>query len=496
MSAASGQWFAYQTVRMPSLWHRFKLVDFRYHLFLSFLIHLALIHYGRYHDEIYPVPYTDVDYKVFTDAARYVANFESPYKRDTYRYTPIVAYLLLLNVLLCDYFGKLLFSAVNIVVALLIRAIVRHNLHEFEGYRQSCDENKLQIVDDKSIKRRRKKQKNGKSDVDISADFAMILWLYNPMAIAIATRGNCDAIAGVLVLSTLYVVQIWKNSFLAGILHGVAVHVRLYPIAYSLALFMHLSDFGFYSHSDRLSPIVKLMKSKNKKKVQLKGGENALDSSSRRTVFKIEYLYYLIPNREQFKLVVGCITSLSTLIGAFYLLYGEKFLHETYLYHLTRKDTRHNFSMYFYLQYLTAGIKNVGFWQNLLITLPQVILLLLFSVRYGLNRLSLNFAFLTLTIVMVAYNTVLTSQYFIWILVILPLCVWQIQMSKKSALFLVTIWFVAKAAWLLPAYFLEFQGHNTFMFVWIQSISFFCANMAILGRIIKCYMIGKIQKVN
>lgn len=479
------------------LWHKFKLLDFRYHLLCSFIVHLILIGYGSYHDENYSVPFTDVDYKVFTDAARYVVNFESPYNRHTYRYTPVIAFLLIPNVFY-DNFGKLLFSVIDLIVALLIRSIVMYSLAEFESYKHS-DENKLQITqpEEKTNKLRPKKSMNGKkSDGEISADLAMILWLYNPMTIAIATRGNCDSIAGFFVLSTLFVLQVWKSSFLAGFLHGIAIHVRLYPVAYSLALFMHLSKYSFYSHNYRQLPVTQLEKDKHKN-LELKGTEDAiLRVEKRQTVFKMEYVYYLIPNWEQLKLVSGCMVSLFTLTGFFYLLYGHQFLHETYIYHLVRKDTRHNFSMYFYLQYLTAGIKNIGFWQKLLTALPQIILLLVLSVRYGLNKLSLNFAILTLTSVMVAYNTVLTSQYFIWILVILPLCIWQIRMSKKSAFFFITIWFVAQAAWLLPAYFLEFQGHNTFMLIWVQSVSFFCANMAILGRIIKCYMTRKFQKIN
>lgn len=36
---------------------------------------------------------TDIDYKVYTDAAYY----DSPYERHTYRYTPLLAYMMKFN---------------------------------------------------------------------------------------------------------------------------------------------------------------------------------------------------------------------------------------------------------------------------------------------------------------------------------------------------------------------------------------------------------------
>lgn len=522
------------------MWHKFKQINYKYHLLCGLLIRFIVIQYGNYHDENYSVPFTDIDYKVFTDAGRHILNNTSPFNRHTYRYSPIIAILSIPNILVHCSFGKILFSIIDLIVALCIRFIVKNSIKEYENYKQKPEcrtiknEGKLtmrSLLAEKQLgkkhgSRNRRKDKTldiKKSEIDIIGDISMLVWLYNPMTIAIATRGNCDSIAGLIVLVTLYILQFKKRPFLAGLVHGLAVHIRLYPIAYSLAYFMYLSKYSFYSSNhyiqnttDAISDskikirtnscdqnLVRERKGLNKtnsnKQIvkehrEVKVSENdsgiitTYHKKARKTIFQLEYFFYLIPNYEQFKLVSGCLLSLSFWTGVFYYVYGYQFLFESYIYHLLRKDTRHNFSLYFYVQYLTAGIKNIGIWQNVLIALPQIILLVVFSVRYGLNKLSLNFAVLTITIVMVSYNTVLTSQYFVWILSVLPLCIWQIHMSKKHALYLIVIWFSAQIAWLLPAYFLEFQGHNTFMFIWIQSVSFFCANMAILGRIIRCFM--------
>jgi GPI mannosyltransferase 1 subunit M len=58
---------------------------------------LALIAWGEWQDRVASVRYTDVDYDVLTDGAVLMINGRSPFDRTTYRYTPLLALLMIPN---------------------------------------------------------------------------------------------------------------------------------------------------------------------------------------------------------------------------------------------------------------------------------------------------------------------------------------------------------------------------------------------------------------
>ena len=71
------------------------------------------------------VKFTDVDYRVFTDAARHIYRDGSPYDRHTYRYTPLLAWMMIPNINFSPLFGKFLFCAFDIIAAHLIYSYVK-----------------------------------------------------------------------------------------------------------------------------------------------------------------------------------------------------------------------------------------------------------------------------------------------------------------------------------------------------------------------------------
>lgn len=184
------------------------------------LLRLILLLYGLYQDANTAIKYTDIDYLVFTDAARSVSRSESPYARETYRYTPLLAWLLLptawttssqLGNAALFAFGKVMFAVADLVAGWLIERVLIAGL----GDGKRMDPSRARM-------------------------FAAI-WLLNPMVATISTRGSSEGLLGVLVMALLWAVLSRKVS-LAGLLLGFGVHFKIYPFIYAPAIVWWMDD--------------------------------------------------------------------------------------------------------------------------------------------------------------------------------------------------------------------------------------------------------------
>jgi phosphatidylinositol glycan class M len=175
----------------------------------AILLRVVLLFYGLFQDNYSAFKYTDIDYFVFTDAARFVSQGRSPYVRDTYRYTPLLAWILLPTTWSrqCFSSGKVLFALADIVAGYLIVLILKST------YRMSSE---------RALK------------------FASI-WLLNPMVATISTRGSSEGLLGVLAAALLWAVT-QKRIKLAGVILGLAIHFKIYPFIYAISIVWWLDE--------------------------------------------------------------------------------------------------------------------------------------------------------------------------------------------------------------------------------------------------------------
>lgn len=190
---------------------------------IALVARLVLIGYSVYHDARNELKYTDVDYIVFSDATAYLLNptvqhhargllgaklpIGDPYSRDTYRYTPLLAILLVPNGIIHPLYGKVLFAISDIVISILLAKLLRKR--------------QLSKVKTKWL---------------VSA-----IWLFNPMTMNISTRGSSEAVLGVMILSCLSAAESGQWD-LAAILLGLATHFKIYPFIYGVSIVTHLSN--------------------------------------------------------------------------------------------------------------------------------------------------------------------------------------------------------------------------------------------------------------
>lgn len=407
---------------------QFLNLPLRYHLVAGFFIRLFLIFYADFHDNTYDVPYTDIDYSVFSDAARHVLHGNSPYKRQTYRYSPLLSYLLVPNMILGKDFGKILFSIFDIFITIALKTIVEHQL--------------------------------GPKGVGTNIpNYCSFMWLYNPLSIVISTRGNADSVSCFTIILSLLLIQTdavkgLKKYALSGFFLGISIHLRLYPLAFSFPMYLSLG-------------VTKVS----------------------RKITMLQGLLILWPNKSQLVLASSCIVTLFGLTYGMWALYGYEFLYETYLYHLSRVDIRHNFSVLFYYSYLSMNQLKHDMVKNATHIFKALILFLL-SIKYGADPRTMPFAIFCQTVVIVAFNSVMTSQYFVWFLSLLPLVAHSFKMSRVKAILLALLWVTPQAAWLFYAYLLEFKGREVYFLIWLKGVVFFCSNIYVLVHLLRSYTIG------
>ncbi|XP_034103862.1 GPI mannosyltransferase 1 [Drosophila albomicans] len=404
-------------------------LSFPAHLVISAFLRLTLICYAQIHDAKSTVPYTDIDYKVVTDGARFILDGGTPFARHTYRYSPIMAYIQIPNIMLHPVFGKLIYSLCDLLVGQLIYALVR-----------------LEAGEATTIKKK--------------AIISACCWLYNPLTAVISTRGSGDSFTSLFVISCIYLLVKSKDQpsnyfavFCAGLAHGFVIHLRLYPIFFSLAYYLCLSGGPIRNSIELIQRIV-------------------------------------VPNKQQICLVLGTLIGFTVFTLTFYKIYGWQYLHESYFYHFVRKDVRHNFSLYFLMQYLnnSDAAEESTLFIKFLIMGPQLLLVVYLSVSFAQLRQTLPFCVFSLAFVIVTYNSVVTSQYFVWYLAVLPLCLTKFQlMSCSRCVFLLVLWICGQALWLLPAYLLEFKTWHTFNWIGLQGAVFFIINNYILTQLITNY---------
>jgi phosphatidylinositol glycan class M len=252
------------------------------------------------------------------------------------------------------------------------------------------------------------------------------LWLLNPISAGVSTRGNAESLLGCVILCAIYAVK-QNRPICAGVALSLAVHLKIYPIIYSLPLYLYLAYCSPGHHS--------------------------------------------FFNSRTVRFVLSFLTVQALLISIFYHFYGYDFVFESYLYHFVRTDTRHNFSPYFYLLYLSryATVSHVGAWLRFLCFLPQALLALAFSLKHYVNP-ELCLTLQTLTFVI--FNKVSTSQYFLWYLWLLPLLYPRLKLKLGHASFLAVLWFAGQGLWLLTGYLVEFECLNYFLSMHIASLIF------------------------
>ena len=203
----------------------------------------------------------------------------------------------------------------------------------------------------------------------------------------ISTRGNAEGLLGFMTSLIILLVQRGK-PLQTGLLLGFAVHFKIYPFIYAPTILLALDSQ--YDHL--VFP---------RSEVKAYGSHQP----STHTGGLLQYL-----NKSRILFSIGAAIGFLASTAWMYHLYGQEFIHHTYLHHFSRLDHRHNFSPYHLTLYLSSAIKEQGGVSiTSLAFIPQLVLagglvpLALIGKDLATTMFAQTFAF-------VAFNKVCTSQ--------------------------------------------------------------------------------------
>lgn len=386
---------------------------------LALAARIVLILFGEWQDRTLSIPYTDVDYEVISDAAQLIVNGDSPYGRATYRYSPLLAYLLVPNLLLHRCWGKMVFSLADLAVGKCLQSILtRNGLSPGLALQYAC------------------------------------LWLLNPLSINVSTRGSFDAVTSALVLGVTSALLGGRLGW-AAVTYGLVVHLRVYPIIYApgFALYLARSSLGS-NHSDV-------------------SGIKVKDSAVWKNLVSRSPILFALFSATTF---LGCTVACAW-------VFGIDFVRNALLYHLTRTDNRHNYSIYWYWIYLDYGAPH-RWLLGLSAFVPQAIMLV---VSAALLHGDLALCVFVQTALFVFFNKVFTGQYITWFMCLAPLLAPHVALGTKKSGALLGSWICALLCWLFAAWNVEMQGENMFSALWVSSLFMFATNVVVLNACVRAY---------
>eukprot|EP00796_Vickermania_ingenoplastis_P005950 gene5950-4259_t len=183
-------------------------IDMRTLIWAGIAIRLVLLLYSMFHDYYFRVKYTDIDYMIIVDGASEMVRGGSPFDRTTYRYTPLLAGLVIPAAVVANPLGKLVFVASDIGAAMYCYSVLR-------------------TYATKS-----------------SAKWMVSLFiLFNPIVLNVSTRGNSDML---ITFMSMFVLSKFldRKYFQAAAMLGFAVHFKIYPIIYALPLVLGLWEMS------------------------------------------------------------------------------------------------------------------------------------------------------------------------------------------------------------------------------------------------------------